>query len=94
MKAIGPFTLTEKQKFELNYGPMMFNRYKRAIVAYVSPLPQFETSRKKTVCTEKVYEVNQAKTSLWISSISLSLAFIKQANFYVFRRIATLLKKV
>ena len=34
------------------------------------PLSQCGTSRKKIVCTEKIYEIGCRKASFWISSIS------------------------
>ena len=38
-------------------------------------------SRKKIVCTKKVYEMNHVETSLWISSISFIISFNKVGNF-------------
>ena len=38
-------------------------------------------SRKKIVCTKKVYEVNHVETSLWISSIYFIISFNKVGNF-------------
>ena len=45
--------------------------------AYNCLLPQSATSRKKIVCTKKFYEINDAETSLWISSISFVISFNK-----------------
>ena len=65
--------------------------------AYNCLLPQSATSRKKNVCTKKVYEINDAETSLWISSISFVISFNKVGKFLCFRRKATsqgLIKKM
>ena len=43
----------------------------------IYPLPHSGTFRKKIVCTEKVYEIDNAETILWISSISLIISFNK-----------------
>ena len=52
----------------------------------IYPLPHSGTFRKKIVCTEKVYEIDNAETILWISSISLIISFNKVwellFNFY------------
>ena len=49
-------------------------------------LPQAETSRKKIVCTEKVYEVHHSETRLGISSISFVTTFNKADEFLFLRK--------
>ena len=41
---------------------------------------QSGTSRKKIVFTKKVYEIDQAETTLWISSISFFMSFNKEGE--------------